>query len=300
MTAQYPDVPVSPGVPAVKRYPAYVGNVVAGINGVSAVITPLVSSVAPISGVASSYLTTTLGRLDQAKAGIDALQRISSQSAIFSINGALSSATAANSVVASIDPGLGLQIGAAIKTINALKSAIQSMRAVQKKAAAMKVVRNIWGIYDSEGNKVINPDTVSFVGYRNDHRISDFPIEQGGFTSYNKVRLPNTVAIRIVKGGSQADRINFLAELVAFREDTKLYTILTPEAKMTNMNLVTNSFDRSLDSGAAMIVLDLVFQEIRQAGPATYSNTVAPAGALPVNNGPTQAGATTATGSGIQ
>ena len=52
-----------------------------------------------------------------------------------------------------------------------------------------------WGIFDQSGDPVITADTIVEVGYRREYRISDFPVEEGSFASYNKVQTPYDVRV---------------------------------------------------------------------------------------------------------
>src|ERR1035437_11025940 len=60
-----------------------------------------------------------------------------------------------------------------------------------------------WGIYDVAGLKtVIEPDSFLGFDYRNETNISTYPIEQGGFASYNKVNTPFDARVKISKGSA--------------------------------------------------------------------------------------------------
>src|SRR5574337_124086 len=48
-----------------------------------------------------------------------------------------------------------------------------------------------WGIFRADNlTPVVIADSVVSVDYRNESRISDFPVELGSFGSYNKVATP--------------------------------------------------------------------------------------------------------------
>ncbi|OYW18904.1 MAG: hypothetical protein B7Z52_04355, partial [Burkholderiales bacterium 12-64-5] len=50
--------------------------------------------------------------------------------------------------------------------------------------------RNQWGIYTTAGALALDPDTIEAVGYDAEYRVADYPIEEGGFETYDKVALP--------------------------------------------------------------------------------------------------------------
>ena len=78
-----------------------------------------------------------------------------------------------------------------------------------------------WGIFDQSLQPVIVGDSCLLVDYRKEFRISDYPIEQGDFASYNKVETPYDFKMTFTKGGSSSDRQTFLtavAGVVALRQ----------------------------------------------------------------------------------
>lgn len=148
---------------------------------------------------------------------------------------------------------------------------------------------NDWGIYKA-GSKdlALEADSISSVGYEAEHRLADYPIEEGGFESYNKVALPFNVRVVLTKGGTREDRRAFCSKIEDLRGDTELYSVVTPEKVYLNANIVRVSIDRSAEAGAGLIRAELVLQEVRQNATSSFSNTRAAASASAVNNGSTQ------------
>lgn len=157
-----------------------------------------------------------------------------------------------------------------------------------------------WGLYRSGGGKALDPDNITAVNYRAGHRVADYPIEQGGFESYDKVAEPYEATIRMTKGGTLADRDAFIKDVQAIRGDRKLYHVSTPEASYLNVNIDNVQIDRSLESGAGMIIVDLHLREIRQNAKAEFSKSKDPASVSPYNNGVTQANAAPANTGTVQ
>lgn len=145
-----------------------------------------------------------------------------------------------------------------------------------------------WGIYDADNARVLDADSVLSVGFNAEYRIADFPIEQGGFESYDKVAMPYSARVVLTKGGSSADRREFLAKLEEVRADLNLYSVVTPERTYLNANITRISIDRSREQGANLITAEIVLQEIRQNATASFTASQ-PSAATPTNNGPVQA-----------
>ena len=145
-----------------------------------------------------------------------------------------------------------------------------------------------WGVYQN-GRVVITADNVSAFAYKQETRVSQYPMENGAFASYNKVGAPYDVRIRLTRGGTVFDRQAFLAALEQITASTELYDIVTPERTYTNANVERFDYDRRAENGVGLITADLMITEIRQiTDNRKYANSKAPSGAAPVNVGPVQ------------
>jgi hypothetical protein len=168
----------------------------------------------------------------------------------------------------------------------------------------------VWGIYDSDTNQpvLISDNTVSF-GYKQEYKISDYPIQKGTFANYNKVELPFIATIRMSVGGSLLDRAKFLDELVTLGTSTQLFNVITPEHVYLNANIIDYDYQRTTINGAGMIVADIKLMEIRLTAQATFNNTqsttdkssvdggqVAPSANIPTAQQPTSVAAAAADG----
>src|SRR5580765_785951 len=58
-----------------------------------------------------------------------------------------------------------------------------------------------WGIFTQGGAAFAIPDSVVSVDYRREWRISDYPVEKGGFQSFNKIATPFDIRIRFATSG---------------------------------------------------------------------------------------------------
>jgi len=145
-----------------------------------------------------------------------------------------------------------------------------------------------WGIFDSGGSAVIEPDSVISAERMREFRVSDFPIEAGGFASYNKVATPFRGEFRMVKGGQEGDRTAFLKKLDALVESLDLLTMVTPEISYDNVNVTHYEYRRTSENGVQLIAADIRVEEIRQAASAAFSNTQDPSSQDAQSNGAVQ------------
>ncbi|AVQ10320.1 hypothetical protein [Myoviridae environmental samples] len=131
----------------------------------------------------------------------------------------------------------------------------------------------VWGVFNSGStSRAIELSSVVEVDVSADSRVSDYPVQTGSFVSYNKVANPNFITLRVTKDGSETSRVELLQWLEENKKDTTLFDILTPESRYSSMTLVGYRLSRSARSGAAMIVADTLWQEVRQIE-AQYSTT---------------------------
>jgi hypothetical protein len=145
-----------------------------------------------------------------------------------------------------------------------------------------------WGIFDDEGNLAIEPDNIVAVEPGREFRISDYPLEAGAFESYNKVATPGTVRVTMSKGGSDADRNEFLTTLDILIASLDPYNVITPEIAFLAHTLVRVDYQRSAQQGAKLLIVETVWQEIRETATAAFTNSKSPSGAAEVNAGPVQ------------
>lgn len=145
-----------------------------------------------------------------------------------------------------------------------------------------------WGLFDDSGNAVLTVDAVISVEHVKDYRVSNYPIEQGSFASYNKVEEPFAHRIVVAKAGSQSDRVDFYAQLDAIAKGLDLYTIYTPEAHFHNSNVTGWRIPRSAQRGAQMLLAELTVEQIRPAGSSTFTSTARPSGAAQQSGGTVQ------------
>lgn len=150
------------------------------------------------------------------------------------------------------------------------------------------LVDNVWGFYRAEDNQLaVEPDSIVSVEYDAEYRISDFPLQDGQFETYNKVAMPFETRVVLSKGGTANDRRIFVRDIESIRGDTALYNVVTPEWTYLNVNVARVRLARKRDQGGGLIEYELVLCEIRDnyVAPATKQ----PAGEPIKNNGTTQA-----------
>lgn len=142
-----------------------------------------------------------------------------------------------------------------------------------------------WGIF-SDGKPVLKPDSVASEEVRREWQVSQAPVEQGGFQTYNKVALPIEIRVRMTKGGTDTERAEFLAAVDAIASGTGTYDVVAPDGTYTGMAFNRYGFRRSGHSGVGLLTVETGLIEIRTVGQVSgLVQTVNSASADPLNLG---------------
>ena len=146
-----------------------------------------------------------------------------------------------------------------------------------------------WGIY-LDGEPVVDADSVVTFDYRQEWTVSDYPLEQGAFQSYDKVQTPFDVRVRYAAGGSQQNRQALLDSIAVIASDLNLYDIVTPEAVYQSVNVTHYDYRRTATNGVGLLQVDVWCVEVRVTAQAQFQNVQNPASASPQTQGNVQPG----------
>ena len=154
------------------------------------------------------------------------------------------------------------------------------------------LTRPVWGIFDQNGAKVLNPDSFLGIDFHQDTRVSTYPQEQGAFASYNKVGTPYDCRIRMAVGSDETARTAFLATCDGMLNSTDLFSVVTPEVTSPRATLKSYDYRRTDKNGVSMLTVELDFIEVRITATADFSQIdepQEPSAADPVSDGQVQA-----------
>lgn len=150
--------------------------------------------------------------------------------------------------------------------------------------AALNVVSQIlpnnlfgtkWGIVDTKtGKALLEPDSFVNFEYREERKIPNYPIEGGGFQSYNKVALPYDVRVTVTcSGNGKMKKGAFLIAVNDMLNGLTLVDVVTPDATYTSTNLIHADYRKEARQGATLIIYQLFFQKVRIVQPPTAQTT---------------------------
>lgn len=187
-------------------------------------------------------------------------------------------------------------VPALVRAANIPPAILVSLGLIQSVLATAVQTPTQWGIFDSQGNQLgvqsqsdglfqsilaaLQGQTGPILStnafeFSKETRISDFPVEQGSFASYNKVELPANPTVTLALSGSQADRTQFLNAIAAACVSTELYSVVTPEITYYNYSIERYNYVRRADRGATLLLVEISLKEIRQVS-AAYSTIQTP------------------------
>ena len=150
------------------------------------------------------------------------------------------------------------------------------------------VVRQ-WGLFTQAGDFAVPCDNVVAFELALEARISDYPVEKGGFGSYNKVQMPFDVRLIMSRGGSVEDRQDFVKAVQDAWQSTELFNVVTPEGVYIDVNVVMARQVRASDRGAGLLTMEVGLRKVRQTASLKFTNTKEPSGAGQVKDGSVQA-----------
>ena len=186
---------------------------------------------------------------------------------------------------------------------------IQTITTIRLLQADVGTIANMfagpqWGIFTTGNQPFAIPNSFVSVDFRKEFRISDYPVESGGFQSFNKVATPFDVRVRfaisgpnsstfgdignLLTGGLGTTRTDFLAQVDLACKSLDLFTVVTPDAIYPSVNIVHYDYRRERQNGVGIILVDVWCQEVRVTATTEFSDTKSPEGAENQSGGTVQ------------
>jgi hypothetical protein len=150
----------------------------------------------------------------------------------------------------------------------------------------------LWGIYQ-DGAPIVIADTVTALDFRQEWSVADYPVERGGFESYDKVNSPFRIRLQFASGGSVENREALLTSIAAIGDSLDLFDVVTPEAVYTSVNVERYDYRRTATNGLGLMIVDVDVLEIREDPGQNFQNTISPSGFAAAPTGSVQSQSTT-------
>lgn len=129
-----------------------------------------------------------------------------------------------------------------------------------------------WGLFTTDTGEAIFPNCLYFeIGMQEQSQITDAPVENGSFVSYNKVDAPAQYMLGMSLGAVSASQSANLALLRKMRSSTDLYYVHMPNFISPAVNVVGISIRRTTQSGADLLLASVMLREVRTFATATLT-----------------------------
>lgn len=312
----FPDLPDVLGIPAIPRIPPVIYSQVSrGLDSASGILNSAsifaavnphaqMQSVLPDITNASSIMDTVIGTLGNYPSTLfnqfsSPLGGISGTlgSIISTING---SPTGPLSTISSNLNGVSDDLAGSALDFAAGTADITGTPSVDSAVTETVTVQGTtleWGII-KDGAAVIKGDNFISLEYKQDWVIADYPVEDGGFETYDKVSMPFDARVTVSCGGSVGKRATFYNSIKEIAGDLNLYDIAMPEETLQGVNVAHIDFKRTNIQGVGLLVACIYLIEVRSnaeiaftatpSTPASPTDTKSPAGAGIKNGGTVQ------------
>lgn len=160
-----------------------------------------------------------------------------------------------------------------------------------------------WGLFFRSGAPaLVGVDSTVSVDVRRDYSLLDYPVEEGGFETYNKVIRPREIRVAIAVSGagsllssigsglvtlitgnspSVAARGRTLDALHGLANSLTLVDVRTPEGPYPGYTIEHYDYRREAREGISVIKIDVWLREVRFAAKNAFSTAPTPPTAAP-------------------
>jgi hypothetical protein len=123
-----------------------------------------------------------------------------------------------------------------------------------------------WGLFDEDGNPLVEADTVLGVDVQADAGIANYPQQDGAFASYNKVQQPTNVKVTYGVSGSDEARFDLIDRLDVAKRSLKTYVLGMPEYSYPSVNVIHYAMRREVRRGLKLLQVEVLCEEVRILG----------------------------------
>ena len=142
-----------------------------------------------------------------------------------------------------------------------------------------RAISGHWDIFDADGKRLLEFDTFFSIDAMSDAQVTQAPVENGSFASYNKQIAPTRSTVVLGYTGPSLVRSAIIKKCEALIAGTDLVSIVTPDRTLLDMSLVAMDYSYRAEHGIDRLVVALIFEEVRQVL-AEYSSSSADGTAL--------------------
>lgn len=101
-------------------------------------------------------------------------------------------------------------------------------------------------------------------------------LEQGSFAAYNKTEEPLRITASIGIEGTPADLQDALSAINLLKQETTVFSVITPEFEYANMTVESFSYARKREEGRGALYVQMALVEVREVETATTTVKLPP------------------------
>lgn len=121
-----------------------------------------------------------------------------------------------------------------------------------------------WSLTDSaSGRSLIEFTSLIDADFRRNGRVTTEPVENGGFSAYNKTQSPDDIYATLGIEGTAAELQDALDTLSTLKQGLTLFSFVTPDQEYKNLTLEGFDYRRTREDGMGVLYASLHMVEVR-------------------------------------
>ena len=138
-----------------------------------------------------------------------------------------------------------------------------------------------YALLNQKEEKVITPDGPAEFEMKGDASVSTYPVELGGFQSYNKVINPEDLSLSLLcNGQGPMSHKDFLKACHELKNGIDVIKLVTPKYVYPYVICTGMSHQTTARNGVTLLKVNLTFKEIRVTGTTSFPNAKTDSGAV--------------------
>ncbi len=131
----------------------------------------------------------------------------------------------------------------------------------------------MWTILDENNLPVLEFTSFISLDVDNTSKITNYSVEKGSFTTYNKIVTPNELTVTLAVQGDALKLQNAIDILNTLCNEAQIVNIVSPYSYYAGYSLESFDYSFNQTDGVGILITPLNFKEIRQVQ-AAYTNSI--------------------------
>lgn len=131
----------------------------------------------------------------------------------------------------------------------------------------------MWTILDENSLPVITFTSFLSLEGVSSAKVSDYPVEEGSFSTYNKTVAPRDFTVTLAVTGDDVELQEALSCVEALRASTQMVSVIAPYQEFKGYCLESYDFASKVQDGVGILIFSMQFKEVRETK-AVYTNSI--------------------------